>query len=296
MGLPMAERIVQAGFETFTTFHHRREPAERLASLGARVLDTPALVARAAEVVITILPGDAQLKQVIAGPQGLLEGFSPGKALIEMTTASAMSLEEMEEALESAQVRVLDAPVSGGTGGAARGTLTIMAAGDAALLEQYRPLLETVGNKIVHVGAVGQGKVVKMINQMMAAVHLMAIGEAFTLGVRYGANPTTLYEVIKDSSGYSRMMDLKLPGFLLSGSFQPGFKLDLMRKDLAIALDSARAQGVPLLLTSAVAQLLAAASGAGKGNEDYSAAAQFLADLARVNLSQSNGEGRSPGK
>jgi 3-hydroxyisobutyrate dehydrogenase-like beta-hydroxyacid dehydrogenase len=154
--------------------------------------------------------------------------------------------------------------------------------GDPALLEECRPLLSAMGTRIIHVGALGQGKVVKMVNQALAAIHMLAIGEAFALGVRCGADPSVLYNVIKDSSGYSRMMDARLPGFLLAGSFQPGFKLDLMKKDVNLALESARAQSVPLLLTSVAGQVFSAASAAGKGEADFSAAAQFLAGLAKV--------------
>lgn len=290
MGAPMAARVVKAGFQTFTTFHKRREPADVLASLGASIVSTPAEVARAADVVITILPADAELKDVVLGANGLREGFSAGKTLIDMTTATAMSLQEVERTLAPAGVRVLDAPVSGGTPAAAQGTLTIMVGGEADLLEQYRPLLESMGSRIVHVGPLGQGKIVKMVNQMMAALHLLTIGEAFALGIQCGADAATMYNVIKDSSGYSKMMDLRLPGFLLAGSFQPGFKLDLMKKDLNLALESARAAGVPLLLTSIAAQVFSAASTAGKGDADFSAAAQFLAGMARADLNQTIGK------
>jgi 3-hydroxyisobutyrate dehydrogenase-like beta-hydroxyacid dehydrogenase len=295
MGAPMAERVAGAGFQTCTTFHRHRQPADKLASMGASVMGTAAEVAEAAEVVITILPADAELKQVVLGPKGLVEGFSPGKVLIDMTTATSASLLEVEEAIRAKGGQVLDAPVSGGTTAAAQGTLTIMVGGDAALLERCRPLLETMGTRIVHVGPVGQGKVVKMINQMMAAAHLLALGEAFALGVRCGADPAILYAVIKESSGYSKMMDLRLPGFLLAGSFQPGFKLDLMKKDVNLALDSARALGVPLWLTSTVAQVFAAASSAGKGSADFSAAAQFLAGMAGVDLSRAESGKQSTG-
>lgn len=291
MGAPMATRVVKAGFQTFTTFHKRREAADALASLGASIVSTPAEVARAADVVITILPADAELKDVVLGANGLREGFSAGKTLIDMTTATATSLQEVERTLAPAGVRVLDAPVSGGTTGASQGTLTIMVGGDPGLLEEYRPLLETMGSRIIHVGPLGQGKVVKMVNQAMAAANLLIMGEAFALGVRCGADPATLYSVIKESSGYSRMMDSRLPGFLLAGSFQPGFKLDLMKKDVNLALDSARAQNTSLLLTSTVAQILTAASAAGKGGADFSAAAQFLAGIAGVDLSQAAGGG-----
>ncbi len=296
MGAPMAERVVRAGYETYTTFHRRREPADGLAALGARISDSPAGVARESDAVITVLPADKELKETVLGVDGILEGFAPGKILIDMTTATALTLLEVERALDQAGGRVLDAPVSGGTTGAAQGTLTIMVGGDAALLEQCRPLLETMGSRIVHVGPVGQGKVVKMINQMMAAANLLAIGEAFALGVRCGADPATLYSVIKDSSGYSKMMDLRLPNFLLEGSFRPGFKLDLMKKDVNLALDSAKAQGVPLLLSSMVAQVFSAASASGKGEADFSAAAQFLADLANVTLGPPSSAKQAAGK
>jgi 3-hydroxyisobutyrate dehydrogenase-like beta-hydroxyacid dehydrogenase len=287
MGLPMAKRIVGAGHHTFTTFHRRREPADELAALGARVLESPADVARSVDVVITILPADRELKETVFGENGILQGFSRGQVLIDMTTGTALSMQEVEEAVVAAGGEVLDAPVSGGTPAAAQGTLTIMVGGDARLLEKCRPLLESMGQQIVHVGAVGQGKVVKMVNQMMAAAHLLILGEAFALGMRSGAAPETLYQVVKTSSGYSRMMDLRLPGFLLDGSFQPGFRLDLMKKDVNLALDSGRALNVPLLLTSVVGQLFAAASAAGQGDADFSAAARYVADLAGVRLSES---------
>ena len=292
MGLPMAERVIKAGFKTYTTFHRHREPAEALAALGATVLATPAHVAQAADVIITIVPADRELEETVLGPSGLLKSFAAGKVLIEMTSAMARTMLEVDQAIRAAGGRVLDAPVSGGVSGAAGGTLTIMVGGDAALLNECRPLLEAMGNRIVHVGAVGQGKVVKMINQMMAAVHLVTIGEAFALGVRCGASPAILYEVIKESSGYSKMLDLRLPNFLLAGTFQPGFKLDLMKKDVNIALDSARAEGVPMLLASTVAQIFSAASASGKGSADYSYAAQFVADMAQVKLNQAQGGSR----
>jgi 3-hydroxyisobutyrate dehydrogenase-like beta-hydroxyacid dehydrogenase len=276
----MARRVVGGGYEVLTTVHRRREPAVELAAMGARILDTPAEIARQAGVVITILPADAELKETVLGEAGLIHGFSPGKVLIEMTTATAFSVQEVEKALAGLGGRVLDAPVSGGTPAAANGTLTIMAGGDGALLEECRPLLETMGTTILHVGTVGQGKVVKMVNQLMAALHLLAIGEGFSLGVKCGADPAVLYQVIKASSGYSKMMDLRLPGFLLAGSFQPGFKLDLMKKDVNLAIDSARTLGVPLPLGNLAGQVFAAASAAGKGAADFSAAAQFPAGAA----------------
>ena len=293
MGLPMAKRVVGAGHQTFTTIHRRRAPADELAAAGAKVLKSPAEVAEATDVVITIVPADKELKEIVLGDDGVVHGFSPGKILIDMTSATALSMHEVQRAIVAAGGEVLDAPVSGGTPAAAQGTLTIMVGGDAGLLERCRPLLDTMGQKIIHVGPVGQGKVVKMVNQMMAAAHLVMIGEAFALGVRCGADPATLYDVIKTSSGYSKMMDLRLPGFLLDGNVDPGFRLDLMKKDVNLAVDSGQALNVPLLLTSVVGQVFSAASTAGKGDVDFSAAAQYVADLAGVRLSEKQTVGRA---
>jgi 3-hydroxyisobutyrate dehydrogenase-like beta-hydroxyacid dehydrogenase len=286
MGLPMAKRVLNAGHTMHTTFHRRREPAEQLRAIGATILATPAEVAVAADVVITILPADVELEEVVFGATGILGSMTSGKVLIEMTSGTALAMQEIAAAVEEKGGAVLDAPVSGGTTAAEQGTLTIMVGGDGALLERFRPLLQAMGARILRVGKVGQGKIVKIVNQMMAAIHLLTIGEAFALGIKNGADPEVLYEVIKNSSGYSKMMDLRLPGFLLEGSFEPGFKLDLMKKDVNLALESARSSSTPLLLTSAAAQVFAAASAAGKGNRDFSAAAQFSADLAGVDLSQ----------
>ena len=285
MGLPMAKRVAHAGYQLYTTFHHRREPADELRAIGADLVPAPKDVAKEADVVITILPADAELREAVFGPAGILKTFAAGKVLVEMTTGTPLVVQEVAAAIRSAGGEVLDAPVSGGTTAAEQGTLTIMAGGDTSVLERCRLLLETMGTRIVHVGPVGQGKVVKIVNQMMAAIHLLAIGESFTLGVRCGADPRVLYEVIKNSSGYSKMMDLRLPGFLFEGSFQPGFKLDLMKKDVNLALESASAMGIPLHLCAEAAQVFAAASAAGKGNEDFSAVAQFLASLSGVQLS-----------
>ncbi len=284
MGLPMAKRVAGAGHEVYTLVHRRREPAEELRALGAHVLESAADVARSSEVVITILPADRELKEIVFGEAGIMKEFAPGKVLIEMTTATALSMKQVEEAVQGRGGGVLDAPVSGGTVAAAQGTLTIMAGGDSVLLESCRPLLETMGKEIFHVGDVGQGKVCKMVNQMMAAANLLIIGEAFSLGLRCGADPMTLYEVIKKSSGYSRMMDLRLPGFLLAGSFKPGFRLDLMKKDVNLAAISGQELNMPLLLTSIVGQIFSAASSAGQGDADFSAAAQYLAGLAGIEL------------
>lgn len=284
MGLPMARNVLAGGYPLVVTFHRNRAPADELAAKGAEIVDTAAEVARAADVVITILPADAELEETVLGPNGLTDGLSEGKALIEMTTCTAGTMLKVAEALEPKGIEILDGPVSGGTTGAEDGKLTIMLGGAQSVLEKYTPLLKTMGTNLVHVGSIGQGKVVKIVNQAMAAIHLLAIGEAFALGIKSGASAETLYEVIKTSSGYSRMMDLRLPGFLLEGSFDPGFKLDLMKKDVVLAVQSAKELDIPLSITSAVADMFENASQAGKGDLDFAAAAQHLASLSGADI------------
>ena len=283
MGLPMAKRVLAGGYELFTTPHRNRAPTEALAGAGATVLDSMADVGRIADVVITVLPADAELEQTAAV---LMESMRPGTVLIEMTTGTATVMKKVAESLTAKGVRVLDGPVSGGTAGAENGKLTIMVGGDSDLLEEQRPLLQTMGANILHVGPIGQGKVIKIINQAMAAIHLLAIGECFALGQRSGADPRMLLHVIKESSGYSRMMDLRLPNFLLEGSFTPGFKLDLMKKDVELALASAQELGVNTPLSSIVGDIFRSASEAGHGEEDFAAAAQFHANSLGAKLNQ----------
>jgi 3-hydroxyisobutyrate dehydrogenase-like beta-hydroxyacid dehydrogenase len=286
MGFPMARRVMNAGYPLITTFHRHRGAADELEKLGAEVVNSPAEVSRKSDAVITILPADAELRECILGETGVLEGLSAGKVLIDMTTCTPETLLKITERVEACGARVLDAPVSGGTDGAAAGTLSIMAGADPELLEQYKPLLGAMGTRIFHVGPVGQGKLIKIINQSLAAIHLLAIGEAWALGIRGGANKNLIYDVVRESSGYSRMMDLRLQKFLFAGSFEPGFRLDLMKKDVLLAADAARESGTPMLLTSAAAQIFTAASAAGHGNADFSRAAEYLAELSQTSLTE----------
>lgn len=293
MGFPMARRVLNAGYPLVTTFHRERGRADELGGLGAEVVNTPAEVARKSDVVITIVPADRELRECVLDENGVIEGLSAGKVLIDMTTCTPGTLLAIAAQVQARGAHVLDAPVSGGTTGAEAGTLSIMVGTDAALLEEYRPLLGTMGQRIFHVGPVGQGKIVKIVNQALAAIHLLAIGEAWALGIRSGADKNILYDVVKESSGYSRMMDARLPKFLFAGSFEPGFRLDLMKKDVLLAMDAAREAGTPMLLTSAIAQIFTAASAAGHGDADFSRAAEFLAELAQTSLAEnSNSSGR----
>jgi len=287
MGLPMAKCVAAAGFPIYTAVHRNPKPAAEIEAAGATLLKSVADVARTSDVVITILPADAELEETA---EILQQNMAPGTTLIEMTSGKNSVMQRIADGLVGKGIRVLDAPVSGGTTGAEKGNLTIMVGGEQNLLEEHRPLLESMGSSILHVGAIGQGKVVKIVNQAMAAIHLIAIGECFALGLKNGANAQTLYDVIKTSSGYSRMMDLRLPEFLMAGKFEPGFKLDLMKKDVGLAQSLAEEIGVKASLSQLVVEIFNRASAAGHGEEDFAAAAAHHAQSFGADLNQSSTE------
>ena len=213
MGLPMAKRVIGCGHKLYITFHRRREPAEELRAMGA---GDPGNSRRGGQGCGRGHHNPAGRYRTegsgFRSRQEFLAAHAKGKVLIEMTSGTALAMQEIEVSVGEVGGFVLDAPVSGGTPAAAQGTLTIMVGGDKHCSSAVGPLLQAMGTRIVHVGKVGQGKIVKIVNQMMAAIHLLTIGEAFALGIKSGADPAILYEVIKSSFGIFKMMDLRFQG------------------------------------------------------------------------------------
>jgi 3-hydroxyisobutyrate dehydrogenase-like beta-hydroxyacid dehydrogenase len=182
-------------------------------------------------------------------------------------------------------VKFLDAPVSGGTGGAEKGTLTIMVGGDKAVLDEHMEILQVMGKTIYHVGGVGMGETVKMVNQMLVGINLAGIVEALVMGTKLGVAPETLYKIIRASSGNSFMLDSRVPSYIFTGNFtQPGFAVDLLRKDLGLALESGKVNKVPLSMTALAYQLYTRATSEGLGKEDMSCVIQFLEKTVGVKV------------
>ena len=193
-------------------------------------------------------------------------------------------------AAEAAKVglKFLDAPVSGGNIGAEKGTLTIMVGCEKEVLEEQRDLLEVMGKTIFHVGGVGMGETVKMANQILVAVHTAAIVEAFVLAIKLGADPQVVFDVLKASAGCSWILENRVPNYIIPHNFtQPGFAMDLLRKDVGLALESAKLEKVPTPLVSQVFQILTMASATGRGQLDYSAIVEMFEEWANVKLQAS---------
>ena len=269
MGRHMSRHILEAG-HTLTVHDVNKQSAASLLARGAFWADTPRLVAQTCDVVFTSLPTPSIVEDVVYGENGLKSGWKPGDILVDMSTNSPSTIRRMAADAAVMGVSVLDAPVSGGTGGAEKGTLAIMVGGDLAILEKVRPVLETMGKNIFPVGGVGCGNIAKLVNNLIALTTNAITAEGFVLGVKAGIDPRILYEIIKTSTGNSWSLE-QLPGTVFKANFEPGFKLSLGRKDLGLALVMGEETDVPLPIGEVVRESMDTAIAAGLSEKSVQA-------------------------
>lgn len=218
MGRHMARNLIKAGYE-LTVYDLLPAAVEEAASLGARKAGSSAEAAKGAEVIITMLPADDEVKAAALGPEGVLSGAAKGSVFFEMSSIAPHTSKFVAAEAQKKGIKFLDAPVSGGTGGAEKGTLTIMVGGDKAVLDEHMEILKVMGKTIYHVGDVGMGETVKMVNQMLVGINLSGIVEALVMGTKLGVKPEVLYKIIRASSGNSFMLDSRVPGYIFTGNF-----------------------------------------------------------------------------
>jgi 2-hydroxymethylglutarate dehydrogenase len=269
MGRHMANRIWMAGF-TPRVYDINKEAAAPLLQKGAKWSASPAEVAHACRIVISSLPAPKDIEQVVYGDKGLMKGWKSGDIYIDMSTNSPSLIKRIAGDAAKMGVTVLDAPVSGGTRGAENGTLTIMVGGDTTALEKVRPVLEAMGQKIFPVGPVGCGNTAKLVNNLISLACNSASAEGFALGAKAGINPATLLEIIKVSTGNNWCLQ-QYPNTTFKNNFEPGFKLSLAFKDINLALDMAKENGVPVPVSTAVRQDIADTIAAGLGDKGVDA-------------------------
>ncbi|WP_400243639.1 NAD(P)-dependent oxidoreductase [Niallia sp. JL1B1071] len=245
MGLPMAKNLLKNGFELYIKAHHNREPIEELIKAGAKEETSLADIVSRSELLISILPADQEMESVLLSSE-VLNQLTTDKVLVEMTSGSPEMMKKINSAYQNKGVGVLDAPVSGGTIGAENGTLTIMVGGDKALLEKCHPVLEAMAENIYLVGKIGAGKAIKAINQMLAGIHMLASAEAVALAEKLEIDKDILKQVVGKSSGASWMLLNKIDT-LAKRDFEPGFKLELMKKDIQIAVEESTDKLLPLV-------------------------------------------------
>ncbi|TZE81470.1 2-hydroxy-3-oxopropionate reductase [Calorimonas adulescens] len=274
MGRPMAKNLIKAGYSLVVMGHRNRTPVEELVSLGAEEAKTPGDVGKLSDLVITMLPDSPEVREVVLGEDGLINGMRPGSILIDMSSISPAASKEISNELAKKGIRMMDAPVSGGEQGAIDGTLAIMVGGSESDFEECLPVLRAVGKSIVRVGDIGSGNTAKLVNQIIVAGNIAVMSEAFAMGVKAGADPERIYEAIKGGLAGSRVLDAKLPA-ILKRNFTPGFKLKLHIKDLKNALDEAHDIAAFLPITSMVMEMMQNLKADGKDEMDHAALVQF---------------------
>ena len=283
MGEPMAAALLRASFAVTVCAHRRRDGVERLVALGASDGGDPAGVGAASDVVVTCVPDAPQVEEALFGEHGATHRAAPGTLFIDMSTISPVATRGFDARLRAGGFRFVDAPVSGGPARAASATLTIMAGASDDDFRAAEPVLTAMGTPR-RVGPVGMGEVVKLTNQIIICNTMLANVEALTFAAKAGADIDAVLEVIGTATGANALLTNWLPQSWLAGSHKPGFALDLLRKDVAAALDSGRALGVPLPATGLAYQLYTAASGDGHGADDYSSVATLYEGPAGVRV------------
>ncbi len=281
MGRPMAKHVVSKGYPLVV--HNRSRPAvDDLVSVGATAAESPAAVARAATVVITMVPDTQDVTRVLTGPDGVLTALQPGTVVIDMSSISPVVTRELASQVAAGGGTLLDAPVSGGEIGAVNATLSIMVGGDGQALARVRPILACMGNpdRIIHVGAEpGSGQICKVCNQIAIGGALAGVSEAFAVARKAGVDLVRVREALLGGFAASRVLEVHGER-MITGNYVPGFRTKLYQKDLRLANEVAGAHAVAIPATAVVTQLVNALAAAGGGDLDYSALGTVLFDLA----------------
>lgn len=276
MGIPMARRLVEAGYAVLG-YDVSVEARRRAAEAGVPVAASLGEVATAGTVVL-MLPSSAIVQVVVDDPE-FAASVRAGSLVVDMGSSEPAATRAVAARLEARGVRMLDAPVSGGVGGAERGRLTIMVGGSAQDVERATPWLEVLGRP-VHVGLIGSGDAVKALNNLLSAAHLWVTSEAMLVGQRFGIDPRVMLDVFNASSGRSGSTENKWPNFILPGTFDSGFALQLMLKDMRIATRLARECGLPSRLGESAVQLWDEAASGLDPAADHTEVARYLAEWA----------------
>ena len=283
MGNPMAANLIKAGHQ-LTVHDLRREAATNLLEMGANWADSPKEAVPGNEMVLTSLPVPRDVEAVVLGENGILEGASKGQVFFDLSTNSPTMIRRLHDECADRGVTLLDSPVSGGTYGAAAGTLAVMVGGDKPTFEKFKPTLEAIGTHVVYCGAIGNGSVCKICNNLMSMGTGVLLAEALTLGVKAGVDLETLADVINNSTGGSKRLKDKFPLFLFKGNFEPGFATALAAKDVRLATDLGREYGIPMELSNLVDQRHVEALFHGYGPEDSDAVAKIQEGKSGIQL------------
>ena len=276
MGAPMAGHLLAAGHELFVRTRSKVPEALKAATVCA----TNAEVARAADVVILMLPDTPDVELVLFGQDGVAPGLTKGKTVVDMSSIDPIATRGFAEKIKALGCDYLDAPVSGGEVGAKAASLTIMVGGDEAAFERLKPLFQLMGKNITLVGAAGDGQVCKVANQIIVALNIAAVGEALVFASKAGADPAKVRAALMGGFASSRILEVH-GDRMVKRTFAPGFRIALHQKDLNLALQGAKALGVALPQTAIAAQLMQSCVALGHGQADHSALVKAIENMAQ---------------
>lgn len=282
MGKPMVKNLLKAGHEVLA-YDIVQKNVENVVNAGAVSAASIAEVAKNCKLIITMLPNGPQVKEVVLESGGILENAEKGTVLVDMSSIAPGVAKEINDSCLKKGIKMLDAPVSGGEPKAIEGTLSVMVGGDVSTFEEVKEVINAMAASIVHCGEVGAGSTVKLANQVIVALNIAAVSEAFMLSTRAGVAPEAVFDAIKGGLAGSTVMSAKIP-MILAGNFAPGFMIDLHIKDLANALDTGHDFGSPLPLTAAVMEVLQYLKSQGMGKNDHSAIAKYYEKLTGTEI------------
>jgi 2-hydroxy-3-oxopropionate reductase len=284
MGKPMAKNLIKAGYE-LVVLDRNKTATDELVALGAEKEDSPKAVATKAEIIITMLPNSPHVKEVALGENGIIDGAKEGTIFIDMSSIAPLASKEIAEKLAAKGVEMIDAPVSGGEPKAIDGTVSIMVGGKEEVFNRVKDLLLKMGASAVLCGEVGAGNTTKLANQIIVALNIAAMSEAFVLVSKAGVSPELVYNAIRGGLAGSTVLDAKAP-MVIDRNFKPGFKIDLHIKDLANALETGAEVGAPLFLTNQVMEILRNLRQDGEGQSDHSAIIKFYEKLGKIEVTK----------
>jgi len=277
MGRPMAGHLIDAGHHV--SLHRVKETSQALVDKGGKALDSARAVAEASDVIILMLPDTPDVEAVLFGADGVAEGLSAGKLVIDMSSIAPVATKDFARRINALGADYLDAPVSGGELGAKNAALTIMVGGEQAVFDKALPLLQTMGKTITLVGGNGDGQTAKVANQIIVGLTIEAVAEALMFAKQAGADPAKVREALMGGFASSRILEVHGER-IVKRTFDPGFRIRLHRKDLTLAIDAAKALDIALPNTAATQQLMNSAVARGDGDKDHSALIQTLEAMA----------------
>ena len=282
MGKPMSKNLLKAGYEV-VALDIDKNALNDVVAAGAQAAESPKAVAEQVPIVITMLPNSPQVKDVVLGERGVIEGAREGSIVIDMSSIAPLVSRHVAERLATRGVEMLDAPVSGGQPKAIDGTLSVMVGGKKEVFEKCYDLLKAMAASVVLTGEIGAGNVTKLANQIIVAINIAAVSEALVLASKAGVEPALVYQAIRGGLAGSTVLDAKAP-LMMDRKFNPGFRINLHIKDLANVLDTSHELGVPLPLTAAVMEMLQALKVGGMGDWDHGSLVRYYENMAGVEV------------